>query len=61
MILIILGLLILIIIYYFYSNKQSLEVQENFIPSNSFNGAKKGYIFKNCVNGLGYYKDKINS
>ena len=61
MILIILGLLILIIIYYFYSNKQSLEVQENFIPSDSFNGAKKGYIFKKCVNGLGYYKDKINS
>ena len=61
MILIILGLLILIIIYYFYSNKQSLEVQENFIPSDSFNGAKKGYIFKNCVNGLGYYKDKINT
>lgn len=63
MILIILGLLILIIIYYFYfnSNKQSLEVQENFIPSNSFNGAKKGYVFKNCENGLGYYIDKFNN
>jgi len=60
MILFIIGLLILLIIYYFYSNKQSLEAQENFIPSSKFNGAKKGYVFKNCENGLGYYIDKMN-
>ena len=62
MILIIFGGLFLLIIYYFYfKKKDSLETQENFIPSDSFNGAKKGYIFKNCSNGLGYYKDKIST
>jgi hypothetical protein len=59
---IMLGCLFLIIIYYFYFNskKKTLEVKENFIPSNSFNGEKKGYVFKNCSNGLGYYMDKMN-
>lgn len=60
MTIIIFGGLILLIIYYFYSNKQSLEVQENFIPSSKFNGSKKGYVFKNCSKGLGYYKDIMN-
>ena len=60
MTIIIFGGLILLIIYYFYSNKQSLEVQENFIPSSKFNGSKKGYVFKNCSKGLGYYIDKMN-
>ena len=60
MTIIIFGGLILLIIYYFYSNKQSLEVQENFIPSDNFNGSKKGYVFKNCSKGLGYYKDIMN-
>ena len=62
MILLILGCLFLITIYYFYlKKKDSLEKEDNFIPSDSFNGAKEGYIFKKCVNGLGYYKDKINT
>ena len=29
-----------------------------FIPSKTFSGAKKGYIFKNDNNGIGYYLDK---
>jgi hypothetical protein len=39
---------------------KSLEIQENFISSDSFNGSKKGYVFKNCSKGLGYYKDILN-
>ena len=31
--------------------------QEAFIPSESFSGAKEGYIFKNDSNGIGYYLD----
>ena len=53
-----LGLLGLLIICYFYT--KSLEIQENFISSDSFNGSKKGYVFKNCSKGLGYYKDNLN-
>ena len=33
--------------------------QEEFIPSDSFVGAKEGYVFKNDSNGLGYYLDTI--
>tara|TARA_B100001741_G_scaffold178692_1_gene147209 strand:+ start:146 stop:295 length:150 start_codon:yes stop_codon:yes gene_type:complete len=33
--------------------------QEEFIPSESFVGAKEGYVFKNDSNGLGYYLDTI--
>ena len=33
--------------------------QEAFIPSESFVGAKEGYVFKNDSNGLGYYLDTI--
>jgi len=58
MIIIISGLLVLLIIFYFYN--QSLEIHENFIPSDNFNGSKKGYVFKNCSKGLGYYKDIMN-
>jgi len=58
---IIFGVLILLIIYYFYYfNKESLEVHENFISSSKFDGAKEGYVFKNCSKGLGYYIDKMN-
>ena len=58
MTIIILGLFILLIFFYFYN--QSLEIQENFIPSDNFNGSKNGYVFKNCSKGLGYYKDIMN-
>jgi len=30
----------------------------NFIPSNTFAGAKKGYVFKMDSKGLGYYLDQ---
>jgi len=30
---------------------------ENFIPSNSFQGSKQGYVFKTGDDGLGYYID----
>jgi hypothetical protein len=48
---------ILLIIYYF-SNKESQIIQEGFLPSDKFTGAKKGYVFKKCSKGIGYYKDK---
>jgi len=34
------------------------NVLESFIPSDTFVGAKKGYIFKNDSDGVGYYLDK---
>ena len=69
------GIFILLIIYYFFFNtrKEGLEnsknfIQsknfihsENFIPSDGFNGSREGYVFKNCSEGLGYYKDTFYS
>ena len=50
---------------YFYMKKSKTKteepvknVMESFIPSDTFTGAKKGYIFKNDSNGIGYYLDK---
>ena len=50
---------------YFYMQKSKTKtnepiekVVESFIPSDTFVGAKKGYIFKNDSNGIGYYLDK---
>jgi predicted Holliday junction resolvase-like endonuclease len=37
-----------------FSNK----IVDDFIASNSFQGSKKGYIFKTDDKGLGYYIDK---
>lgn len=34
---------------------------ENFIPSNSFQGSKSGYVFKTGDEGLGYYIDTYGS
>ena len=31
---------------------------ENFIAAKKFKGEKPGYLFKNGIKGLGYYKDK---
>jgi hypothetical protein len=51
------------IYFYMYKYKPLIEEpmknikQEHFIPSNSFIGEKKGYVFKRCANGLGYYLD----
>jgi hypothetical protein len=53
-----------IVIYYMKYKEGFKETQvdkpsknEKFIPSDKFNGAKKGYIFKNDKLGLGYYID----
>ena len=49
--------------YYFrYRKKNEYVISEKndnelFIPSNTFIGGKKGYVFKNDKNGLGYYID----
>lgn len=50
---------------YFYMKKSKTKTEEqvknvieSFIPSDTFTGAKKGYIFKNDSNGIGYYLDK---
>ena len=62
MIFIIIGVfLILLVLYYYYNvntKKESSVVLKDFIPSSKFNGYKKGYVFKNCLQGLGYYRDK---
>ena len=33
------------------------EQLPDFVPSETFNGEQKGYIFKNGDKGLGYYKE----
>ena len=50
---------------YFYMKKSKTKTEEpvknvieSFIPSDTFTGAKKSYIFKNDSNGIGYYLDK---
>ena len=51
--------------FYFFLNRKKAEVKSvdissaDFISSDKFNGAKQGYVFKNCEKGLGYYKDKM--
>jgi len=61
---ILIGLSILIGIYfYMQKSKKIVEEpmenyqQEEFIPSESFVGAKEGYVFKNDSSGVGYYLD----
>ena len=55
----------LVIGIYFYVQKSKTKTKEPvkkvvelFIPSDTFVGAKEGYIFKNDSNGIGYYLDK---
>ena len=31
---------------------------QEYIPSSSFTGRKPGYVFKNGIQGIGYYKDR---
>ena len=53
--------------FYFFLNrrketkktKETTMTPPDFIASDKFNGEKKGYIFKNCNEGLGYYKDTL--
>ena len=59
----IIGVIVLAYIYYFYTPNKVVEnmQQQNFIPSKSFVGEKKGYVFKNCSSGLGYYIDSYKN
>ena len=44
------------------NSKNSKNIHsDNFLPSDKFNGGKEGYVFKNCSEGLGYYKDKYST
>ena len=61
---ILIGVSILIGVYFYMQTSQkSVEEpmenyqQEEFIPSESFVGAKEGYVFKNDSSGVGYYLD----
>ena len=66
MMIILLGVALAIGIY-FYMQKSNTKtkteepvknVLESFIPSDTFVGAKNGYIFKNDSDGVVYYLDK---
>lgn len=53
---------ICVFLYYFINKKEGMKNQKqvkpkNFIQSDKFNGAKKGYVFKMDKQGLGYYID----
>ena len=62
MIIILLGVALAIGVYFYMQKTKTEEPETNelkpFIPSKTFSGAKKGYIFKNDSNGIGYYLDK---
>ena len=58
------GIILLCIVYYYLNSRTRDEkkveiVEENldFIPSDTFRGAKEGYVFKNGDMGIGYYID----
>ena len=59
---ILIGAILAIGIYFYMQKTKTKEPEKNklklFIPSKTFIGAKKGYIFKNDNNGIGYYLDK---
>ena len=61
------GIILLCIVYYYLNSRNKEKkveiVEENleFIPSDTFSGAKEGYVFKNGDMGIGYYIDKIFS
>jgi hypothetical protein len=56
-------IIVLAYIYYFYTPNKVVEnmQQKNYIPSKLFVGEKKGYVFKNCSLGLGYYIDSYKN
>ena len=57
------GIILLCIVYYYLNsrnNEKKVEIVEenlDFIPSETFRGAKEGYVFKNGNMGIGYYID----
>ena len=59
---ILIGAVLAIGIYFYMQKTKTVKTETNelkpFIPSKTFSGAKKGYIFKNDNNGIGYYLDK---
>lgn len=56
-------IIVLAYIYYFYTPNKVVKnmQQKNYIPSKLFVGEKKGYVFKNCSLGLGYYIDSYKN
>ena len=53
---------LLVVLFLIYKNKkQDFKPEEpkekTFIPSETFIGENKGYVFKNDTAGLGYYID----
>ena len=65
MILYILIAIAILVGIYFYTQKSEKDIEEPmenhklFIQSDSFCGAKEGYVFKMDDKGLGYYLDSI--
>ena len=62
------GAALFLTIFYFYVNREKKDIPvisekklENFISSNTFSGAKRGYVFKKDELGIGYYIDIINN
>ena len=58
------GIILLCIVYYYLNSRnkeKKVEIVEeeniDFIPSDTFRGAKEGYVFKNGDMGIGYYID----
>jgi len=56
--------IIFLALFYFYMHRIEEPIknmqQNSFISSDSFIGAKKGYVFKKDYKGLGYYLDNTN-
>ena len=62
------GAALFLTIFYFYVNRKKKDILitseekiENFISSNTFAGAKRGYVFKKDDLGIGYYIYIINN
>ena len=55
----IIAILLGIYLYMQTSNKESMKNQQSFIASDTFAGAKNGYVFKMDSQGLGYYLDHV--
>tara|TARA_Y100001936_G_scaffold151891_1_gene148130 strand:- start:1282 stop:1485 length:204 start_codon:yes stop_codon:yes gene_type:complete len=63
---ILIGAVILIGLYFYMQKSHHVEkdnnvppTKSNFYPSDKFDGAMAGYVFKMDESGLGYYLDTI--
>lgn len=59
------ALVLILIIFIFFANTRERYynksiVSPNFIPSDKFDGPRKGYVFKLDDGRLGYHKDTFN-